>query len=58
MRASVACEALTSVSWPTAQSVSIVFGPMVQFSPMTVFPRRIVPGRITVPAPSFTRGSM
>lgn len=50
--------AFTSVSSPTVQSRIMAFGPMVQFLPMTVRPRRIVPGRMTVPLPILTRGSM
>ena len=50
-------EALMVQPSPTVQSVSITWGPMQQFSPMTVFPRRIVPGSSIVPAPTVTSSS-
>ena len=35
-------------------SISCVLGPMMQFLPITVFPRRMVPGRMRVSAPIVT----
>jgi len=51
-------EALISVSSPTVQSRTMALGPMVQPQPMWVSPRRMVPGRIMVPRPMVTRGSI
>ena len=55
---SLSWEALTVTLSPTVQSRIMVLGPISQFLPMTVSPRRMVPGSTTVPAPTCTRGPM
>ncbi len=41
----------------TVQSVSITLGPIWQLGPTVVFPRRMVPGSSSVPAPTVTVSS-
>ena len=52
-----ACVARTDEPSPTRTSSKNVSGPMVQFLPMRVPPRKIVPGSSAVPAPTDTVGS-
>ena len=53
---SLSWEALMVTPSPTVQSRTMALGPTSQSRPMTVSPRRIVPGSRTVPSPTFTRG--
>ena len=41
----------------TVQLVSITLGPIWQFLPTTVSPRKMVPGRSWVPSPTWTESS-
>ena len=47
-------EELMTVPSPTVQLTSMVLGPISQLGPITVFPRRMVPGNSSVPAPTVT----